>query len=116
MKPSLITTALAGVLFAAGAAASAPQMDPAMPGMAPAAAAAEVHGVGVVKAIDTANGTITLQHQAIAAIHWPAMTMPFKVASPALLKSVQVGDKVQFTLHMAGMVGTLTSIRLANPQ
>ena len=116
MKPSLITIALAGALVVTSAAVAAPQMDPAMPGMAPAAAAAEAQGVGVVKAIDTANGTITLQHEAIGAIHWPAMTMPFKVASPALLTSVKVGDKVQFTLQMAGMVGTVTAIKLAGPR
>ncbi|HEV2679175.1 MAG TPA: copper-binding protein, partial [Rhodanobacter sp.] len=51
-----------------------------------------------------------LQHEAIAAIGWPAMTMPFKVASPELLKDAKVGDKVRFTLHPAGMASTVTSI------
>ena len=64
----------------------------------------------MVKTIDTANGTITLQHEAIAAIGWPAMTMSFKVASPGLLKAAKVGDKVKFTLRRAGMASTVTSI------
>jgi len=34
-----------------------------------------------------------LQHEAIAVIGWPAMTMAFKVASPDLLKVAKVGDK-----------------------
>lgn len=71
---------------------------------------ADAQGVGVVKAIETAKGTITLQHEAITAIGWPAMTMAFKVASPTLLKGVKIGDKVQFGLHPAGMASTVTSI------
>lgn len=74
------------------------------------AESANVRGVGVVKAIDAAKGSITLQHEAIAAIGWPAMTMPFKLASPGLLKHVKVGDKVQFGLRPAGMASTVTSI------
>lgn len=70
----------------------------------------EAKGVGIVKAIDTANGTITLQHQAIASIGWPAMTMAFKVASPDLLQVAKIGDTVKFTLHPSGMTSTVTSI------
>lgn len=36
--------------------------------------------------------------------------MPFKAASPNLLKVAKVGDKVRFTLHPAGMASTMTSI------
>ena len=68
-----------GVLALADALATAayanpPQMDPNMPGMAGMAGMehgakpAEAQGVGVVRAIDAAHGTITLQHQAIASI------------------------------------------------
>lgn len=64
----------------------------------------------MVKAIDAAKGSITLQHEAVAAIGWPAMTMPFKLASPDLLKHVKVGDKVRFALHPAGTDSTVTSI------
>jgi len=67
-------------------------------------------GVGVVKAIDTAKGTITIQHQAITSIHWPAMTMTFKTDPRSLLKSVRVGEKVHFTLHPAGKDSTVTAI------
>lgn len=70
-------------------------------------------GTGVIKAIDTAKGTVTIQHQAIASIHWPAMTMTFKADPPSLLKSVRVGEKVNFTLHPDGMHSTVTAIALA---
>lgn len=86
-----------------------------MPDMSHAAAPAEGQGVGVVKAIDPSRGTITLQHESIASIHWPAMTMAFKTASPDLLKSVKVGDKVQFTVRPNGMDSTVTAIKTQQP-
>jgi Cu/Ag efflux protein CusF len=67
-------------------------------------------GTGVVEAIDTAKGTITIKHQAIASIHWPAMTMTFKADPPNLLKDVKVGEKVNFTLHPAGANSTVTAV------
>ena len=67
-------------------------------------------GTGVVEAIDTAKGTVTIKHQAIASIHWPAMTMTFKADPPNLLKDVKVGEKVNFTLHPAGANSTVTAI------
>lgn len=51
---------------------------------------------GVVKTIDAATGQITLQHGPLANIKMPGMTMPFKVKDLAWLKTVKVGDTVQF--------------------
>jgi Cu(I)/Ag(I) efflux system protein CusF len=115
MKKPCITLAIAAALIATPVFANPQQMDPIMPGMAGMheATPADVQGVGVVKAVDTAKNTITLQHEAIAAIGWPAMTMPFKVASPELLKHVKVGDKVQFTFRQASTGSTVTAIRPA---
>ncbi|MBN8947548.1 MAG: copper-binding protein [Rhodanobacter sp.] len=115
MKKPCITLAIAAALIATPVFANPQQMDPNMPGMAGMheATPADVQGVGVVKAVDTAKNTITLQHEAIAAIGWPAMTMPFKVASPELLKHVKVGDKVQFTFRQASTGSTVTAIRPA---
>jgi Cu/Ag efflux protein CusF len=70
-------------------------------GLAAAAASADVQCAGVVKAVDAKAGTVTIAHQPIKALGWPAMTMPFKVASPAVLDKVAVGRKVQFTLVSA---------------
>jgi Cu(I)/Ag(I) efflux system protein CusF len=113
MKKHLLTLALTGALIATSGVVAAQQMDPNMPGMTGMheAAPADAQGVGVVKAIDAAKGTVTLQHEAIAAIGWPAMTMPFRVASPELLKHVKVGDKVQFTFRQASTGSTVTAIR-----
>lgn len=73
----------------------------------------EAEGVGVVKALDAKQGTITLQHQAIESIHWPAMTMTFKVVKPELLQGVKVGEQVHFGLRTQGMTGTVTWIKPA---
>jgi Cu/Ag efflux protein CusF len=67
-------------------------------------------GTGVVEAIDTAKGTVTIKHQAIESIDWPAMTMTFKADPPSLLRSVKVGERVNFTLHPDGMKSTVTAI------
>lgn len=63
-----------------------------------AAASGVVTGTGVVKKIDARAGTVTIDHGPIKALNWGAMTMPFKVADPNLLKGVKVGAKVSFQL------------------
>lgn len=118
MKKLLAALVLTGALIATSTVAAAQRMDSTARDMAGmhGAKPADAHGVGVIKAIDPAQGTITLQHEAIASIHWPAMTMPFKLASPGLLKHVKAGDKVRFTLRPAGMASTVTSIEVMQPE
>jgi Cu(I)/Ag(I) efflux system protein CusF len=81
--------------------------------MQPSGELLDVQGVGVVKAIDTAKDTITLRHEPIASVGWPAMTMTLKVASPDLLQVAKIGDKVQFTLHEPDMANVITAIKAA---
>lgn len=64
----------------------------------PAAAAATVEGTGVVKKIDAATGAVTIDHDPIRALNWPAMTMAFKVPDKAVLGQMKVGAKVRFLL------------------
>jgi len=75
----------------------------------PTEAAKTAKGTGTVKAIDKTAGTITLDHGPIPEAKWPAMTMAFK-ASPALLDSVAVGDKVAFDLALKDGSGEVTAI------
>jgi Cu/Ag efflux protein CusF len=67
-------------------------------------------GTGVVEAVDTAKGTVTINHQAIPSIQWPAMIMTFKADPLSLLKDVKVGEEVKFTVHPAGKDSTVTAI------
>ena len=62
-------------------------------------AAAAIEAVGVVKAVDAKSGAVTVAHDPVPALGWPAMTMSFKVASGVVLSGVKVGDRVKFRLR-----------------
>lgn len=66
-------------------------------------------GTGTVTAIERAKGRVTLAHDAIAELAWPAMTMDF-AANPDMLKDIKVGDKIAFELDWDGKAGTITQI------
>ena len=83
--------------------------------MQPSGEPLDVQGIGVVKAIDTTKDTITLRHEPIALVGWPAMTMTLKVASPDLLQVAKIGDKVHFTLHEPDAENLITMIKPAQP-
>ncbi|MBW8072714.1 MAG: cation transporter [Ferrovum sp.] len=70
------------------------------------------HGIGTVKGVDTKKGTITLAHQPIKELNWPAMTMTFKVAKSELLNGVTVGQHVNFTLQGNDMNPVVTAISI----
>lgn len=70
-----------------------------------------VRGTGVVKAVDKAQGTVTLAHDPIKSINWPAMTMAFKVKDKTLLDSAKTGARVDFTLEKAGNDYVITSVK-----
>jgi len=83
-----------------------------MPGMKHAAAPAKSgHGSGVITAIDAKAGKLTIKHGPIAAIGWPAMTMPFKANPPALLHGLRVGQKIDFDVKVIGSAAEVTAIR-----
>ncbi len=68
-------------------------------------------GNGQVILISQDKTKVTLKHQPIPAIQWPAMTMEFKVKNRALLDKVKVGDKVHFILVPVGKEYIVTSIK-----
>ncbi|RXF73172.1 copper-binding protein [Hansschlegelia zhihuaiae] len=75
---------------------------------ATAASAAE----GKVKKIDEAAGKITLEHGPIKNLDMDEpMTMVFKVAHPAMLNSIKVGDKVMFDADRVNGQITVTKIQ-----
>lgn len=77
---------------------------------APAAAAGPIAGVGTVTAVDAAAGTVSLDHEPIAAISWPAMSMQFTVEDPADLQGIAVGDRVSFELKSATETSVVAEI------
>jgi Cu(I)/Ag(I) efflux system membrane fusion protein len=56
-----------------------------------------VTGRGTVTAIDTAGGRVTLAHDPIPEVNWPAMTMPFAIKQ-SLAAQIAVGDRVEFQM------------------
>ncbi len=88
------------VLLAAAAAliATAPQAQDHSGHAGHAPAAASVEGVGVIRSLDAKAGKVVIDHEPIAALNWPAMTMAFK-ADKASLAALKPGQKVRFPLQ-----------------
>ncbi|WP_293680386.1 copper-binding protein [uncultured Phenylobacterium sp.] len=76
---------------------------PSAPVVAPPSVApkklSEIEAVGVVRAIDSAGGRITISYEPIEHLNWPSGTMPFRVGKAALLNGMAVGTKVRFRLE-----------------
>jgi len=59
----------------------------------------KVPGQGVIKTVNREKHKLKLQHQAIEALGWPAMTMDFSVADDVDLKALSDNDAVMFQLE-----------------
>ncbi|MCW7752588.1 copper-binding protein [Desulfobotulus sp. H1] len=57
-----------------------------------------VTAMGLVTALNPGGKSITLKHEPIRELNWPAMTMALALESPDLAKGLKVGDKVAFKL------------------
>jgi Cu(I)/Ag(I) efflux system membrane fusion protein len=61
--------------------------------------------------IETLTGdSVTISHQPVPAIGWPAMTMTFRVEKPSLLKGLKKGDHVSFAFDQPPSGPTLRRI------
>ena len=80
------------------------------------AATAQGNGVqGEVRKIDEAAGKITLKHGPIKNLGMDVgMTMAFRVKDPAMLREVQVGDKVEFEAEQGASGYTVTKLQKSN--
>jgi len=58
----------------------------------------DAHGRGIIKSIDVVNRKITVSHEPISTLGWPAMTMDFAVAPSVDLQSISPGMEIEFTL------------------
>jgi Cu/Ag efflux protein CusF len=89
----------------AATATPSPQSDDSAQGFD----ADETNAVGVIQAIDTTAGLVTIESEPIGKLGWPAMTMPFKVSNPALLQGIEPGEKVEFQLKGADMASIVVT-------
>lgn len=93
MKTILPAIALAALLSGSAMAQDAPMVS------------------ATVKKIDTEQGKITLDHGPIKNLDMDGMTMVFRAADPAMLKTVKAGDKVKFTAERVNGQITVTKIQ-----
>ncbi|WP_052283670.1 copper-binding protein [Kluyvera genomosp. 1] len=71
-----------------------------------------IEGTGVVKLIDMDAKKITIDHQAIPAIGWPAMTMRFTFSEPTeAIKQLKEGEQVNFSFVQQGNLSLLQDIK-----
>jgi Cu(I)/Ag(I) efflux system membrane fusion protein len=55
-----------------------------------------------IEAIDAAAGSVTLEHGPVETLKWPAMTMEFKLAEPAMAANLQPGADVAIEFEERG--------------
>ena len=83
-------------------------------GAQPAAAAHK--GRGKVKEVDAQAGRVELDHEAIPAMQWPAMSMGFIVEDKAQLSTLKKGDAVEFELRAKpGADGSYVISKISKP-
>jgi len=72
-----------------------------------------INASGVVKDIDLQNKKITISHEAIPAIGWPAMTMRFTFTTEDdSINALKPGSKVKFSFIQQGNISLLKNINV----
>ena len=66
---------------------------------------------GVVKKVDAKAGMVTVAHEPIPSMNWPAMTMDFKVKDKALLGKFADGKDVEFEFAKEGNLYVVKSMK-----
>lgn len=115
MKKLLACSVAVSLVLPATAAVAQQKMDD-MKGMdmgkKTAASAQSVHkAVAMVKKVDARAGTVTLSHEPVQSLNWPAMTMGFKVADKKLLDKLTEGKKVEVEFKQQGKDYVVTSVK-----
>lgn len=67
--------------------------------------------IAIVKAVNPAKGSVTLAHEAIKSLDWPAMTMGFTVKNSKLFDQLTVGSKVTVEIAKQGAAYVITSVK-----
>jgi Cu(I)/Ag(I) efflux system protein CusF len=122
LKQTVLTLIL-GLTVAAGPAAAADHSghshshgapSPALTSPEAAPSAAVYTATGVIRNLDAAAQKILLEHGPVPALEWPAMTMNFAVADPALLEGLKPGDKVSFDFQNQGQTSIIIDLAPTN--
>ena len=108
MKAAVLVTAIALVTNGAVLAAEAGMTQTEM--SAPKSAKAHA-ATGMVKKLDPGNGTVTLAHDPVKSLGWPAMTMGFQVKDRTLMDKLAVGRKIAFEFVQQGKDYVITGVK-----
>lgn len=67
---------------------------------------------GTVVSVDAAKGLVTIKHEPVPEVGWPAMTMTFKAPQASMLRGIKRGSRVGFAFQAQprGTVYVLTRI------
>jgi Cu(I)/Ag(I) efflux system membrane fusion protein len=85
------------------------QARPLAPAGPAPAATAPYQSVGRVEQIGPDK--VTLSHQPVPALNWPAMTMTFRLGEPKLARGVKAGDRVAFAFEQTSNGPVVRSLR-----
>lgn len=81
-------------------------------GKKPAAGAQTAHkATGAVKKVDPKAGTVTLAHDPVKSLNWPAMTMGFTVKDKAMFDKLSADKKVEFEFVQQGKDYVITTVK-----
>lgn len=65
---------------------------------------------GIVKKASPAAGTVTIDHDPVKTLNWPAMTMTFTVKDKALFDKLRTGGKAGFEFVQEGKNYVITAV------
>jgi Cu(I)/Ag(I) efflux system protein CusF len=71
----------------------------------------EIFSKGVIEAIELESKKVTITHEAIKALSWPAMTMRFTFENESLIQNLKIKDNVEFGFVQQGKISLLKSIK-----
>ena len=66
---------------------------------------------GTVKSVDAKAGMVTLDHEPVKSMKWPAMSMAFKVQDKALMDKLGQGKKVEVDFEQRGKDYVITGVK-----
>lgn len=66
---------------------------------------------GVVKKLDPRSATVTLAHDPVESLGWPAMTMGFQVKDRTLIDKLAVDRKIAFEFVQQGKDYVITRVK-----
>lgn len=110
MKVNVALVAIFSLFMAQGALANELHQNMTSADTAPSVSYV-INARGVVQAIDLKNKKITIAHEAIPSIGWPAMTMRFTFTTPDdSIHALKVGSSVSFSFIQQGNISLLQKI------